>query len=139
MIRQLSFIIFYFATSTILFAGQSSWQWVNPLPQGNILNSVWAINVDTAFAVGDYSTILKTTNGGLTWQVTPNAAGFVEPLYAVQFLNGSIGYAGGESGRILKTTDAGATWYPQNTPVYRDIYALSFSSSQSGWAVGSQG
>ncbi|MBI5020897.1 MAG: T9SS type A sorting domain-containing protein [Ignavibacteriales bacterium] len=139
MIRRLSFILLYLTTSTLLFADQSSWQWVNPLPQGNILNSVWAINADTAFAVGDYSTILKTTNGGLTWQVTPKAAGFIEPLYAVQFINGSIGYAGGESGRILKTTDAGATWFPQNTPVFRDIYALSFSSPQTGWAVGSQG
>ncbi|MBA4313082.1 MAG: hypothetical protein C0417_10685 [Chlorobiaceae bacterium] len=139
MIRQLSFVIIFIATSTLLLGGQSSWQWVNPLPQGNILNGVWAVNADTAYAVGDYSTILKTTNGGATWQVIPNAAGMIEPLFAVQFITGSIGYAAGESGRILKTTDAGTTWFPQNTPVFRDIYALAFSSSQTGWAVGSQG
>lgn len=139
MLRLFNYTFAVIFSTAFLYGGQSSWQWVNPLPQGNILNSVWSVNADTVFSVGDYSTILKTTNGGATWQVNPNAAGMLEPLYAVQFLNGTTGYAGGESGRVLKTTDAGATWFPQNTPVFRDIYALAFSSSQEGWAVGSQG
>src|SRR5437016_1475999 len=29
------------------------WQWVNPLPQGNLLNSIWASSTDTAVSVGD--------------------------------------------------------------------------------------
>jgi photosystem II stability/assembly factor-like uncharacterized protein len=139
MNRHIQHIFIIFITASSLFGGQSSWQWVNPLPQGNILNSTWAVSADTVFSVGDYSTILKTTNGGRTWQVTPNAGGFIEPLYAVQFISGNIGYSAGEAGRIMKTTDAGATWFPQNTPVFRDIYALAFSSSQIGWGVGSQG
>lgn len=139
MTRYFQIIFLFFIFASTLFGGQSSWQWVNPLPQGNILNSTWAVSPDTIFSVGDYSTILKSTNGGATWQVTPNAGGFVEPLYAVQFITGNIGYAAGESGRIMKTTDAGATWFPQTTPVFKDIYALSFSSNEFGWAVGTQG
>jgi len=58
--------------------GQTSWQWVNPLPQGNLLNGVTSVNQDTVFAVGDYGTIIKTTNGGTTWLVTPTAGGMTE-------------------------------------------------------------
>ena len=120
-------------------AQQTSWQWVSPLPQGNILNGIWTIDQDTIYAVGDYGTILKSTNKGLTWQVTPNATGIVEPLFAVQFISGSTGWIVGEYGRILKTIDGGATWFLQEASIPGDLYALYFISSTTGWVVGSQG
>lgn len=45
----------------------TQWFWQNPLPQGNVLNSVEFINSNTGWAVGDKGTILKTTNGGINW------------------------------------------------------------------------
>ena len=43
-----------------LSAQNSPWQWANPLPQGNILNGIWAVNTDTLIAVGDVGTIAAT-------------------------------------------------------------------------------
>jgi photosystem II stability/assembly factor-like uncharacterized protein len=115
------------------------WQWINPLPQGNLLNGVWGINANTAVAVGDLGTILRTTNGGSTWNVDFNAAGIVEQLFAVQFLSDSVGWVVGESGRILKTTNGGLSWNIQNTVTPYDLYAINFISPTTGWVTGFQG
>ena len=137
--NQILLLLIILVSAPGIFAQQTSWQWVNPLPQGNILNGVWNISADTVIAVGDFGTVLKSTNGGRTWQVTPNAAGAIEVLYAVQFISSSTGWSVGETGRILKTTDAGATWFQQNSGTYRDLYSVSFVSPMVGWAAGSLG
>lgn len=115
------------------------WQWINPLPQGNLLNGIWAFNANTAVAVGDLGTILRTTNGGSTWNVEFNAAGIVEQLYAVQFASDSIGWAIGETGRILKSTDGGRSWNIQDPGLPYDLYAIDFVSETTGWVCGFQG
>ncbi len=122
-----------------LIAQQTSWQWVNPLPQGNVLNSVYAIDKDTVYGVASNGTIIKTTNGGRTWQVTPNVAGVTEALYAIRFSSNSIGWVVGEFGRILKTTDAGRTWFIQYAPTTMDLFGMEFISSTTGWIIGTQG
>jgi photosystem II stability/assembly factor-like uncharacterized protein len=117
-------------------AQQSTWQWINPLPQGNLINGLWTISQDSAVAVADGGTILRTGNGGTTWQVQYNAGGITDPLYAVQFVNGSLGWAVGESGTILRTTDAGGTWSQQTSPVVNNLFAVNFISPTTGWAAG---
>jgi photosystem II stability/assembly factor-like uncharacterized protein len=136
--------LFLIVFAALLFSGagrsqSTPWQWINPLPQGNLLNGVWAINANTAIAVGDLGTILRTTNGGSTWNVDFNAAGIVDQLFAVQFVSDSIGWVAGESGRIMKTTNGGLTWIIENAVVPYDLYAISFISQTTGWACGFQG
>ena len=45
----------------------SQWTWQNPLPQGNSLQSVHFPDAETGYAAGDVGTVMKTTDGGLTW------------------------------------------------------------------------
>ncbi|HMD13292.1 MAG TPA: hypothetical protein VKI62_01560, partial [Bacteroidota bacterium] len=59
--------LFLISFCLVANAQQTPWQWVNPNPQGNPLNAVWAVNQDTAVAVGETGTVLRTSNGGLTW------------------------------------------------------------------------
>ena len=40
------------------------WFWQNPLPQGHALHAVHFVNATTGTAVGDFGTILRTTDGG---------------------------------------------------------------------------
>ncbi len=47
------------------------WSWVNPLPQGNTIHDVKFIGSNSAIAVGECGTILKTTDGGNTWNLLP--------------------------------------------------------------------
>ncbi len=133
------FLVLFLGTQHILQAQQTSWQWVNPLPQGNAINGITAMNKDTAFAVANNGTIIKTTNGGKTWQVTPTAAGITEAFYNTQFVSKTVGWAVGEYGKILKTTDAGNTWFIQYISTTKDIFTSDFISESTGWIAGAQG
>ena len=67
-------------------------------------------------AVGDFGTILRTTDGGDSW--TPQTSGTTKTLYGVSFTdanNGTIcGFdLGGGSQIILRTTDGGNNWVEQ--------------------------
>ena len=43
---------------------QSGWYWQNPLPQGYTLYGVFFTDANTGTAVGEYGTIIRTSNGG---------------------------------------------------------------------------
>lgn len=134
----------YFLVAFFLFTGtaisqQTPWQWVNPLPQGNLLNGAAAPSADTIFAVGDFGTVMRSTNAGTTWQILPNAGGMNEQLYGVYFPNTMTGYAVGTTGQYVKTTDAGATWFYHQSPTLSDLYAVFFVSSTTGWVTGANG
>lgn len=45
--------------------------WGHPSPQGNPVNGISFIDASTGFAVGDFGSVLYTTDGGLTWQTHP--------------------------------------------------------------------
>jgi photosystem II stability/assembly factor-like uncharacterized protein len=124
---------------SITLPGQTSWQWVNPLPQGNLLNGIDAVGADTVFAVGDYGTIIKTSNGGVTWLVTPTAAGMTEALFDVDFASTDGGWAVGVTGQAVRTTDGGHTWQYEQLPTIKDLLAVEFHSPAVGWICGSTG
>lgn len=95
----------------------------------NYLFAIEMIDESRGFAVGDRSTLVRTTDGGKTWvaetltPVQPEGQDPNDPdlmlamqdpvLYDVRFLNENVGWVVGEFGRILHTTDGGATWREQ--------------------------
>jgi photosystem II stability/assembly factor-like uncharacterized protein len=74
------------------------------------LSGVSAVSPAVAYAVGQYGTILRTTNGGVTWTRLSSPMPSDEEVTDVDFVTSSIGYAIGAANAILKTTDGGATW-----------------------------
>ncbi len=65
-----------------------AWQWQNPLPQGNALNSIKFANDKLhGWTIGSDGSILHTRNGGFTWdaQISP-ASTTLYSLY-VQWTN----------------------------------------------------
>src|SRR6266513_2450636 len=93
--------------------GSSSWHWQNPLPQGNNLRGASFVDANTGTVVGEYGTIVRTTNGGNSWTV--QVSGTTQALWAVSFKDSNKGTAVGEGGIILGTTDGGANWVPQTS------------------------
>ena len=79
----------------------------------NYLNDVYCISEDTVVVVGNYGTILRTTNGGTQWNTI--SCPTTEHLKRVKFADAQTGYIAGERGTLLKTTDAGQTWQSLNT------------------------
>ena len=115
----------------------SGWTWQNPLPTGNFLRAVVALNSNTLIAVGASGTILRSTDGGATW--TRRASGTASDLFGVSFINANVGAAVGAQGTILRTVDAGATWTPRSGNTTRPLRGVSFSGDGAGTAVGAHG
>ncbi|MHC1739151.1 MAG: YCF48-related protein [Ignavibacteriaceae bacterium] len=120
--------------------GQTSWGWLNPLPQGNTLNAIEFINPDTGWVCGDYGTILKTTNGGLSWN--SQESGTRTSLWDITFTDQSTGwavtyFAEDQMGKIIKTTNGGVTWNTQFRNPEGTITKIFFIDHNKGWAVGS--
>ena len=83
----------------------AQWTWQHPLPQGNNLNDLYVFSENNMISVGDVGTVLRTIDGGLSWQrnsLTGN-------LYSIDFISSSIGFILGDSG-IYKTVDNGINW-----------------------------
>lgn len=82
----------------------AQWQRLTTGYAGN-LEDVYFTHIDTGYAVGG-STILKTTNGGLTW--TSQSVPPTHTLNAIFFPSSNVGFAVGDV--VYRTVDAGATW-----------------------------
>jgi len=80
-------------TGTLHAQLADNWDWMNPKPQGNTINAIDFVNDNLGFAVGEYGTILKTTNGGVTWQ--KQNSGTSTQFISLDFVDQNTGYAGG--------------------------------------------
>ena len=105
------------------------------------LRGVSAVNERIAWASGADSTVLRTTDGGATWQrvkVTVDRVDFrdIDAIDARTAYVLSIG--NGPASRIYKTTDAGATWVLQfendNPKAFYD--AMAFWDAEHGIVMG---
>jgi photosystem II stability/assembly factor-like uncharacterized protein len=136
--RNRSVLLIVLLASSLATAQQSSWQWVNPLPQGNILNGIYVGSIDSAIAVGGYGTVVRTINAGSTWHVQPTVGGMTDQFFGVDFF-GTTGWSCGEAGQAFKSIDAGGTWSRMTMPTVSDLFSADFISSNTGWISGSNG
>ncbi|MDW5594028.1 YCF48-related protein [Conexibacter stalactiti] len=116
--------------------GSSGWQWGNPLPQGNTLRAASFAGA-TGYAVGDFGTLLKTSDGGATWSGLP--VGTFQGLTIVQAVDASTVFAGG--GCVARrSTDGGETFEavaftPVESSCRAKLLGLSFLSPTLGFLL----
>ena len=119
---------------------QQGWYALNTGTLTNF-NSVYFYNVNTGYAVGDSGRIVKTLNGGLSWnQQTLN---IYYRFNSVIFTDANNGYICGDSNYtssfILKTTNSGLSWFAvfQSTQIY--LNSINFINPLLGFAGGYNG
>lgn len=124
---------FLFLASQLATAG---WFALNSGTSNALLSVHFPVDTITGYVVGWDGTILKTTDGGLTFS-TQNS-GTVNPLSSVHFpVDAVTGYAVGDYGTILKTTDGGNTWESQNYNTNSFLRSVHFPvDDRTGYAVG---
>lgn len=116
--------------------GGQNWSVQYSNSSGSSIWSIFPIDGQTAWAVGDGGLILKTTNGS-TWQAQSSPTSNF--LLGVYFRNPDLGWICGDFGVILKTTNGGANWSLKSTPTTNRLYDIYFASDTEGWAVGRSG
>jgi photosystem II stability/assembly factor-like uncharacterized protein len=107
------------------------------------LRSVYFVNSLVGFSVGYDGAILRTLNGGSTWDtLTAPGNAALRHLNSVFFSNPNVGYiAGGFPANdsiqtIIKTIDGGNTWSIQRDARGYWLRAIFFVDSNTGFAVG---
>ncbi|MDD2963274.1 MAG: YCF48-related protein [Bacteroidales bacterium] len=85
----------------------AQWEWQNPKPQGYHFSSIAFCDNDNGIAVGKYGTLLKTTDGGETWNLMPRLG--ETPLLEVVSPD-SAAYLIFSDNCIYKSVDYGQTW-----------------------------
>jgi len=130
--------------------GGANWQELQPwtIEEAFLLFGSYFLNQNTGFvtAVGlmwsilPTAKILKTTDGGNTWQTVYGGTFFeVGKLWEDIFFlpsNPSLGWACGARGDILRTTNGGSSWSIQTTDTLHSLKAIYFINSSEGWCVG---
>ena len=106
-------------------------------PAAFLFSSVAFATPQSGWAVGIYSVILHTEDGGGTWR--PQTSGSKYHPESVAFVTSHSGWAVGQMGTILHTEDGGNTWKTQASGTNAALNSVAFVTPQSGWAVGQGG
>jgi photosystem II stability/assembly factor-like uncharacterized protein len=124
--------------------GGWTWQQVNTITNRN-LTSIIAMTTDLYIAVGDSGTVIRTSDGGQTWENKSVA----QNKYFNRIFSGmpvsAFGYAWavGNNAYILATTDYGNSWFPQYPLTFDTsmvhIYDIAFRNQNDGILVGQGG
>jgi photosystem II stability/assembly factor-like uncharacterized protein len=86
--------------------------------------------------VGGKGTILRTENGGVTWEKIKTGA--TGSLLRINFISDKTGWIVGTGGTIMRSEDRGRTWVRQNSQTVDSFYGL-YMDKKGGWAVGKKG
>src|SRR6185295_15751538 len=127
---------------TILFATLLTPQWTTQSSGVTArLRGVSAVNERVAWASGSNSTVLRTNDGGTTWQkltVTKDALDFRDIDAIDEKTAYVLSIGNGPASRIYKTTDAGLTWTLQfkNEEPKAFLDAMTFWDANNGIVFG---
>lgn len=117
------FSIILMVTSQLAFC---QWEVLTPTDEDfdDYYLDIEFVNKDTGFVIGVCAdlgykyVILRTTNGGITWEDTLTREGLGLPIgtafLSIDFVNDTLGYISCD-GDILKTENCGETWFSLDT------------------------
>ena len=127
--------IFLFVQSTLNIAlSQSDWVWQNPLPNNAYHYSVKFVDVNTGWASGYYNDVIKTTDGGVTWQNI-----FISNEYDYNFygsvypVDAQTCFLPDGASNIYKTVNGGSNWTKTTINPQRQLLRAHFLNAQTGW------
>jgi photosystem II stability/assembly factor-like uncharacterized protein len=96
------------------------------------------LDAEHGWAVGWAGTIIRTSNGGQTWEQIKAAAASWS-LSSVYFSDAKNGWAVGFAGQILRSRDGGATWDAQTSPAKGWLTCVLFDGANRGWITTDEG
>jgi photosystem II stability/assembly factor-like uncharacterized protein len=114
----------------------SAW---NILQSGSFPAVNWCAFSDpmNGIAVGQWGLIMRTNDGGATWERVDN--GLTGDSFYGAACAGTRIWVVGDLGVLLHSSDRGTTWLQQSTYTTLTLLSVSFTDELHGWAVGDNG
>ena len=117
----------------VYLTGDGGLNWTPSQTIDQMLFDLTYADATTLYAAGSNETIVKSTDGGLSWSVA-YAGAQGRFLMGLDF-KGDFGVAGGEDGKILFTNNAGASWNAWATG-YHNFEAVHVFNADSAYVGG---
>ena len=110
-----------------------------PFVSGTLSSIVFTADGRLGWVVGDHGTILKSENGGTSWD--RRVSGTTESLFDIYFPgDGRVGWAVGANGTLLRSTDGGDSWSSRPSGVTETLRDITFTANgETGIVVGDNG
>lgn len=137
MKKLISLIVIGLLTRSTAIFSQGNWELVIPQPTSNQMVSLDFADEKTGLSVGEYGSILKTTDGGFNWRIIEIP--WMYDLSDVCFVTAKIAFVTGTDGLILKSIDGGETWAPKENEYTNNLNRILFRNENQGWAIGEKG
>jgi photosystem II stability/assembly factor-like uncharacterized protein len=125
------FLYLTFQNSVLL--SQSGWYSVNPSPGAAFYTDSKFINPNTGYVTGDFSSILKTTNGGIDWLKIKLPGNRLSISIDITGNNDII--VSCDSGTICRSTDNGTSWSNTNIGIADRLYKVVFTDANTGYTA----
>ncbi len=105
----------------------------------NNLYDIKFINAETGFITGDLGTLLKTTDGGISWQSIEIS--FTNAKFnSIEAIDADNLIIIGDAGKIFLSNDGGSSWYGPNGFMYEaNLNDVVFFNSNEGVIAGDNG
>eukprot|EP00854_Cymbomonas_tetramitiformis_P021744 gene21744-26153_t len=116
-------ILVFLVVVTLPVCDGVSWGWVDSdyVPTNNLFLDIFTMqSYQTAWAVGEYDTVVKSVDRGDTWyEVQTGVGGVGQHWYSVAFYNSTHGWIVGAYGKVIYTNGGGETgsWIEQFSDV----------------------
>ncbi|MDA3860987.1 MAG: YCF48-related protein [Melioribacteraceae bacterium] len=130
-----NFLILLLLTLSITIYASGGWRQVSSATYAP-LSDVFFLNENLGWIAGQSGTILRTIDGGYTWEEPTTPLPVVASMYSIFFVNEDIGYAGGKKDVLIKSEDGGETWREVTfESVSGKIYSIYFANENTGWVL----
>ncbi len=116
----------------------SGWT-VQPAGTSDTLYTVKAVDNNVVWAAGSSGGVLRTTNGGATWDSVGRGAIGTATLFSIDAVDANtalVASYSGTAGTIYRTTNGGAIWTNVFSQTGGIIAGIRMKSSTEGYAVG---
>lgn len=121
----------------ILYSGDEGYSWtLVRTPVDLPLTKIYFFNEMNGWAVGHDGVILRTVDGGLSWNISQSPEWDNPPLFDIWFHDPQVGIAVGADSSIYRTTDGGLSWNLQKMQVQAHLYTISVSGNGVVWVAG---
>lgn len=115
-----------------LTAQTDQWTKLNTGLGNEELMGVQILDANTIVAVGNNGVIVKSSDGGTTWQIVHNNPD--EDYWGLSFADTHYGWAVGSGGVVAKTSNGGDTWTESFTAEGYFLTDVFFITQNNGWA-----
>lgn len=99
---------------------------------------LYMVSRNVIYSVGNLATIMKTTDGGRSWQKYGGFT-FINGFRAITCLDENTCYACGDVAKVVKTTNGGQSWQEQPVLLNNHLNVIHFLDKDFGFAAGQLG